>query len=36
MAVGINIRVLCKGVERTVRKQLNRKGDFLCFWLILF
>ena len=33
--VGINIRLLCKGIKRTVREQLNRKCDFLCFRLVL-
>ncbi len=33
--VSVNIRLLCKGIKRTVREQLNRKCDFLCFRLVL-
>ena len=32
----IHIGRLCKGIQRTVSKQLNSKGDFLCFRLVLF
>ena len=34
--IRINIGRLCKGVERTVGKQLDGKGDFLCFRFVLF
>ena len=34
--IRINIGWLCKGIQRTVSKQLDSKGDFLCFRLVLF
>ena len=33
--MGINIRMLGKGVQRAVREKLNGEGNFLCFWLVL-
>ena len=33
--MGIHIGMLGKGVERAVREQLNGKGNFLRFWLVL-
>ena len=33
--VSVNICLLCEGIKGTVRKQLNRKCDFLCFRLVL-
>ena len=32
----INIGRLCEGIQRAVCKQLDSKGDFLCFRLVLF
>ena len=32
----IHIGMLCKGIQRAVRKQLDSKGDFFRFWLVLF
>ena len=34
--IRINIGRLCEGIQRTVCKQLDSKGDFLCFRLVLF
>ena len=34
--IRINIGRLCEGIQRAVCKQLNSKGDFLCFRLVLF
>ena len=34
--IRINIGRLCEGIQRAVCKQLDSKGDFFCFRLVLF
>ena len=34
--IRINIGRLCEGIQRAVCKQLDSKGDFLCFRFVLF